>query len=289
MSITLKEIIVEASEKRKKVSDLIIEAEAQALEKTPQEVIEQMTGYWNIMKAGIEKGLETDVRSVSGLTGGDAKKYHQNHKGLLGEVAKNSVAYSMSMAEINASMGKIVATPTAGSCGILPGVLLAVSQAHSIEDEKVVRSLFTAAYVGKVIAEKGTVAGAEGGCQAECGSAAAMACAAVIELLGDDFEAILHGVAISLNSIMGLVCDPVAGLVEVPCIIRNGSCATTAIMAADLALAGVKSVIPADEVIVAMAEVGQLIPQELRETSMAGLANTPTARSIEEKLGGRNE
>lgn len=288
MGITLKDLVIQAKENNKKISDIIIEWEAQALEKTEQEIINQMAGYWKIMKEGIHNGLTTEVKSVSGLTGGDAKKYYEKNRGLLGEIAKNSVAYSMSMAEINASMGKIVATPTAGSCGILPGVLLAVSEAHSIEEDKVVRALFTAAYVGKVIAEKGTVAGAEGGCQAECGSASAMACAAIVELLGDDFEAILHGVAISLNSIMGLVCDPVAGLVEVPCIIRNGSCATTAIMAADLALAGVKSIIPADEVIVAMAEVGQMIPPELKETSMGGLANTPTARSIEEKLGGRN-
>lgn len=282
----LKDMINTATDKDCLVSDLVIQAEAKGLEKTPEEVLEQMSSYWEIMKAGIRKGLEEDIKSVSGLTGGDAKRYYNNHKGLLGDIAKNCVAYSMSMAEVNASMGKIIATPTAGSCGILPGVLLAVSEAYDIEDEKVVKALFTAAFIGHVIAKKGTVAGAEGGCQAECGSASAMAAAAVVELLGGDKDAMLDAVAISLKSIMGLVCDPVAGLVEVPCIIRNGSCATTAIMGADLALAGVKSVIPADEVIVAMAEVGELLPVELKETSMAGLANTPTARMIEEKLGG---
>ncbi|QNO16362.1 L-serine ammonia-lyase, iron-sulfur-dependent, subunit alpha [Alkalicella caledoniensis] len=283
---TLLEIVTQANTKKCKVSDIIIEVEAKRADKSVEEVIAQMEQYWQIMKDGIKKGLSPDVKSVSGLTGGDARKYYNNNKGLLGTTSMKAVAYAMAMAEVNASMGKIVATPTAGSCGILPGVLLAISEERDIEDENIVKALFTAASVGTIIAKKGTVAGAEGGCQAECGSAAAMAAAAVVELLGGSLEDMLHAVAISLKNIMGLVCDPVAGLVEVPCIKRNGGCATMAMMASDMALAGVRSVIPADEVIVAMAEVGEMMPVELKETSMAGLANTPTARNIEEKLGG---
>ncbi|SHJ60768.1 L-serine dehydratase [Anaerobranca californiensis DSM 14826] len=282
----LKDMLIKAKEMNCSISDLVIKIESEKTEKSTEEIFEKMKSYWQIMKDGINKGIEENIKSVSGLTGGDAKKYHLKNKGLLGEIAQKAVAYSMAMAEVNASMGKIVATPTAGSCGILPGVLLSISEAKKLEDEKVVKSLFTAAFIGQVIANKGTVAGAEGGCQAECGSAAAMAAAAVVELLEGELETILDAVAIALQSIMGLVCDPVAGLVEIPCIVRNGSCAVTAVFAADLALAGVKSVIPADEVISAMAEVGSLLPVELKETSMAGLANTPTARAIEEKLGG---
>ncbi len=284
---TLNEIVSQAVKNQCRVSDIVMEIEGITSERSQEDIINQMKLNWEVMKEGIYKGLENDIKSVSGLTGGDAKKYHNNSRGLLGPITQKAVAFSMAMAEVNASMGKIVATPTAGSCGILPGVLLAISESYEIPDEDIVRVLFTAASVGKIIAKKGTVAGAEGGCQAECGSAAAMAAAAVVELLDGDKEAMLDAVAIALKSIMGLVCDPVAGLVEVPCIKRNGSCATIAVMAADMALAGVRSVIPADEVIVAMAEVGNLLPVELKETSMAGLANTPTARSIEEKLGGK--
>lgn len=286
LSDTLLEIVSQAKEQHCLVSDIVIQNEATDSDKSPEEVIAQMQQYWLIMKDGIKNGLVNDIKSVSGLTGGDAKKYFNNNKGLLGTTTMKAVAYAMAMAEVNAAMGKVVATPTAGSCGILPGVLLAVSEELEIDDSQVVKALFTAASVGTIIAKKGSVAGAEGGCQAECGSAAAMAAAAVVELLGGSNEAILHAVAIALKNILGLVCDPVAGLVEVPCIKRNGGCATMAMMASDLALAGVRSVIPADEVILAMAEIGEMMPTELKETSMAGLANTPTARSIEEKLGG---
>jgi L-serine dehydratase len=186
---------------------------------------------------------------------------------------------ALAVAEENARMGRIVAAPTAGSCGILPGVIIAVGERFNLPYEAQIMSLFTAGGIGAVIADKATLAGADGGCQAECGSASAMAAAACVELMGGTADMCAQAAALAIKFVMGLICDPVGGLVEVPCVKRNASGATSALTAASLALAGIKSAIPCDEVIVTMGLVGKVIPQELRETSLGGLAVTATAKA----------
>jgi L-serine dehydratase len=240
-----------------------------------------------VMKESVQRGLIGAERSVSGLAGGDARRLHESSlagKTISGDRTMLAVARAMAAAEVNACMGRIVAAPTAGSCGVLPGVLLTVAERLGKSDEDLVRALFTAAGFGMVIAQKASISGAAGGCQAECGSAAAMAAAAGVELAGGSPEQSAHAAAVALKSMLGLVCDPVAGLVEVPCVKRNGTAAALALAAIDMALAGIQSAIPADEVIEAMGQVGRALPESLRETAGGGLAATPTAREIEAKI-----
>lgn len=203
---------------------------------------------------------------------------------LSGDFVSMACSIAMKVAVGNASMRRIVACPTAGSCGIVPGVLSAYSRTHQVSEEELLKSLLVAGAVGSVIAERATLAGAEGGCQAECGAAAAMACSALVYLKGGDPDAVFHGAALVLQSIMGMVCDPVAGLVEVPCVIRNGSMVGIAALCADMALAGIRSTIPPDEVVDAMDAVGRSLPAALRETSEGGLAATPTGQRIAMRL-----
>jgi L-serine dehydratase len=210
--------------------------------------------------------------------GGDACKLAGNS--FIGPVVANAVANAIAVSEVNASMGRIVACPTAGSCGIVPGAIFAIRDFLDCNEDILVRALFTAAGIGQVIAEQATVSGAVGGCQAECGTAAAMAAAAVTEMLGGTPEQSSQAMALALKNMLGLVCDPVAGLVEVPCVKRNGFAAVHALVAAHMALAGIKSVIPADEVIAAMYQIGLDIPRSLKETSEGGLAKTPTALAL---------
>ena len=198
----------------------------------------------------------------------------------------NAIQMAMAVSEINAAMGKIVATPTAGSCGILPGALGALIKIRGIPQKEAVLSLFTAGAIGMVVANKASIAGASGGCQAECGTASAMAAACIVELLGGAPEMAAHAVAIALKCILGLVCDPVAGLVEIPCIKRNASGVTLAFTAAELALAGIKSAIPVDETIEALKRVGDGLPAALRETAQGGLAITPTGQAFERQVFG---
>lgn len=247
---------------------------------------EEMQRNLAVMRASIERGLGEAHRSVSGLSGGDAQKldaYASN--ALMGPVLARAVAASMAVVEVNASMGRIVAAPTAGASGILPGALLTAGQKRGWGDDKLIDGLFTAAAVGAVIATGATIAGAEGGCQAETGAGAAMAAAAIAELSGARPAACLDAAAIALKNVMGLVCDPVAGLVECPCIKRNALGAANAFLAADLVLSGVGSIIPFDETVAAMRVVGKALPQDLRETARGGLAATPTARRITKELG----
>ena len=198
----------------------------------------------------------------------------------MGEVASLAVGMALSCSEINASMQCIVACPTAGSCGIVPAAVLACAQSRGLDRECMVNALFTASAIGIIIGSRATVSGAEGGCQAECGAAAAMGAAAVAEMLGGSPEAAFHAAAMALKNVLGLTCDPVAGLVEIPCIKRNASGAMNALLSADLALAGVKSYIPFDEVVDAMYAIGKAMPQSVRETAKGGLAVTPTGMRL---------
>ncbi len=255
--------------------------------KSRAQVMARMEGMLGVMRQAAAEATERPVHSVSGLTGGDAYRYNmyrQGGKSICGPVMSAAVAMALSGSEMNASMSRIVACPTAGSCGIVPAALLAVAQERHKTQEELLLSLFTAAGIGIVIGSRATVAGAEGGCQAECGAAAAMAAAGVTELLGGSADQAFHAAAMALKNEMGLVCDPVAGLVEIPCIKRNAAGAALAILSADLALAGVQSRIPFGEVVDAMREVGEAMSDSLKETAQGGLAATPTGRRLQQQV-----
>ncbi len=257
---------------------------------TREEVIEKMKANLIVMKESATRGLTEDIRSVGGIIGGDAKRVmdyvKSDKKTLCGDVVNIAAAMALSSSEVNASMGKICASATAGSCGIVPAAILTAKDIYDSTDEEVIDALFTAAGIGIIIATNATVSGAEGGCQAECGSAAAMAAGAMVEMAGGTPIQSLHAGAAALKNVLGLVCDPIAGLVEAPCAKRNSSGVMNAMISADLALAGVKSVIPFDEVVEAMFEVGKALPMELRETALGGVAITKTGKELERKIFG---
>lgn len=281
------ELIKAAEERDKNISDIVLEDQAQELGKSTDDIYHQMENNAKVMEESILDALHPHTKSASGLSGGDAYKLYmalEQGKSLGGSLMDKVLIKALAIAESNASMGRIVATPTAGSCGILPSVLLAVQEDKKIPRPRMIMSLFTAAGMGMVIAKRASISGAEGGCQAECGSAAAMAAAALVEMLGGSPRMAGHACAMALKSVLGLVCDPVAGLVEIPCIKRNATGAINAVVAAQLALAGIESLIPADEVIDAMKEVGDLLVPSLRETGEGGLAATPTARKLAKKI-----
>lgn len=239
---------------------------------TVQQVRCRMGRTLDVMRQSIRDGLSPELKSVSGRVGGQAAKMHapasENRFGLLGKAC----AYALAVAESNACMGKIVAAPTAGSCGILPGVLFAAQEAEGFNDDALIDALFTAAAIGRVIATQATISGAEGGCQAECGAAAGMASAALCELYGGTPKQAADACAFALMNMLGLVCDPVQGLVEIPCVYRNVGGASQALAAAQMALSGVPCPIPCDEVILTMKDVGDTMPQSLRETGDGGCA-----------------
>lgn len=245
-----------------------------------EELWAQMTSHLGMMRESVQAGLDPSLRSVSGLTGGHASLLanYQNHQPLCGSLLGKATAYALAVAEYNACMGKIVAAPTAGACGILPGALMAVSEERGVTDDQLVEALFTAAAIGQAIAFQASISGAEGGCQAECGSAAAMTAAALTQLMGGTPQMAADACAFALMNTLGLVCDPAGGLVEVPCVYRNVGSVGNAFTAADLALSGIKSPIPADEMILAMKEVGDALPASLRETGEGGCAACPSMR-----------
>ena len=279
---SIEEIILEAESRGTTISDLVLEEQCEALEMDKKAIYDKMANSFAIMRKAAEDGMSTDEKSASGLSGGDAFKMKRcmDSDGLAGKVVAGVITRALAIAESNARMGKIVAAPTAGSCGILPATLLTIQDVHNISQEKIIMSMFTASAIGMVISENATVAGSEGGCQAECGSAAAMGAAAIVEAMGGSPRMVGNACAIALKSILGLICDPVAGLVEVPCIKRNASGAMNALSSAEMALAGIESFIPVDEVILTMKAVGDALPFSLRETSLGGLAKTNTAKNF---------
>lgn len=270
------------------LSAMVLEQQAAQLEQTPEQVYAQMKKTFAVMASCIEPGCDENLRSTSGLTGGSAFKMRQavqTGANLTGGVLGGALYRALAVSELNAAMGRIVAAPTAGSCGILPAAILTM-QERGCTEHACVMALFTASAIGMVIANNASLSGAQGGCQAECGSAAAMAAAAVVELAGGTPDMIGAAVAIALKNILGLVCDPVAGLVEIPCIKRNASGVAGAFVAAELALAGIGSAIPADETIWAMKKVGDAMSTALKETAEGGLAATPTGKRLFEKVFG---
>jgi len=251
-----------------------------------------MQNNLQVMQDSINRGLDPELKSVGGLVGGNASKVQSyiQKDNLCGKTILKAIAYALAVSECNAAMGKIVAAPTAGASGILPGILVALAEEKGYSQEKLVKSLFVAAAIGKIIATNATLSGAEGGCQAECGSASSMAAAAAVFLAGGSPEMSLEAGAIALKGLLGLVCDPVAGLVEVPCSKRNATTTAVALTGADMALAGIKSFIPFDEVVEAMYRIGKVISADLRETAAGGCAITPTAlRYAEQMLTQQNE
>ncbi len=286
---SLAELAALAEEQGEPISALVLRQQAEQLEISEEEVYERMASTYRVMGECIEPGCDPGLRSTSGLTGGSAAKMRavsEGGKSLTGSVISGALYRALAVSELNASMGRIVAAPTAGSCGILPAAVLTMQAERGLSERECVMALFTASAVGMVIANNACLAGAQGGCQAECGSASAMAAAAIVELAGGSPKMITHAVAIALKNILGLVCDPVAGLVEIPCIKRNASGVTGAFVAAEMALAGIRSAIPADEVIWAMKKVGDSMPQSLRETAEGGLAATPTGQRLHKQVFG---
>ncbi|MFC7392514.1 L-serine ammonia-lyase, iron-sulfur-dependent, subunit alpha [Scopulibacillus cellulosilyticus] len=286
---TVAELVEIAEKKNISVSEVMILKEIDETGKSREDIFEQMGQNLQVMEDAVERGIKEGVKSHSGLTGGDAvllQKYIQSGKALSGDTLLDAVSKAVATNEVNAAMGTICATPTAGSAGVVPGVLFGLKPKLNPSREQMIRFLFASGAFGYVVANNASISGAAGGCQAEVGSATGMAAAAVVELAGGTPEQSAHAMAIALKNMIGLVCDPVAGLVEVPCVKRNAIGASTAIVAADMALAGVKSRIPCDEVIDAMYQVGQMMPTALKETAMGGLAMTPTAQEIEAKIFG---
>ena len=289
---SLKDLLNTASEEGCTLSSLVLAQQAEQLELPEEEIYERMRKSYQVMAECIEPGCSPDLRSTSGLTGGDAykmRKATKEGKNLTGSLMGSALYRALAVSELNASMGRIVAAPTAGSCGIVPAAVLTMQEERNLSERQCVMSLFTASAVGMVIANNASLAGAQGGCQAECGSAAAMAAAAIVELAGGTPQMIDSAVSTALKNILGLVCDPIAGLVEIPCIKRNASGVAGAFVAAELALAGIKSAIPADEVILTMKKVGDTMPSSLKETAEGGLAATPTGKRLREQVFGEKE
>lgn len=252
-----------------------------------QAIIEKMRRNLEIMKEAAEYGLVNETKSISGLIGGDAIKlnrYANSNNTLTGGFMVKAMARAISCSEVNAAMGKIVAAPTAGSCGILPAAIITAGEKLNKNDDELINALFTASGVGIIIAKNATLSGAEGGCQAECGAAAAMGAAAVVEMMGGTAAMALDAAAIVIKNILGLVCDPVAGLVEIPCAKRNIAGTVSALTTADIVMSGVTSRIPFDDTVTAMYKVGKQLPCELRETAMGGLATTPTGLRLANEI-----
>lgn len=285
---SIAELVEAAKSAGKKISEVVLSDQAEQLELGREELYRRMDERLSVMEDSVRAGMNPELRSTSGLTGGDAAKMfdYASHGGICGGFVNRAIARALAVSENNAAMGKIVAAPTAGSCGILPGTVVSLLSEGRCSREDAVMSMFTAGAFGMVIASKATIAGAEGGCQAECGSASAMAAAALVEIMGGAPEQCADACAMAIKNQLGLVCDPVAGLVEIPCIKRNVSGVAIAFSSAEMALAGVESKIPVDECIDAMREVGCSMPNALRETAKGGLAATPTGERLREQVFG---
>lgn len=283
------ELLNLCKQKNKSISQIVIEGEMELTEQSLDELMLKMGNSLEVMRHSINQGLKEDIKSVSGMIGGEAKRmreYYKKHKSVSGVNMMEAISASLAVTEVNGAMGQIVAAPTAGSCGIIPGALLTSAEKLEASEEDIIKALFTASGIGNIIIQNATIAGAEGGCQAETGSAAAMAAAGIVELAGGTPEQALHAAAMTIKNILGLVCDPIAGLVEVPCSKRNAIGTANALICVDMAMAGIKSIIPFDEIVTTMYKVGRSIPYELRETALGGLAATPTGKRIQKEIFG---
>ena len=283
---SMKEIFDRMAEEGKPFWEIVLETDMEERQVSRSQSMAKMLTMWQAMVDAADN-YTGRRRSVSGLVGGDGMKMRQyciRGEAMSGGYVSEVIAEALSMAESNACMRRIVAAPTAGACGVLPAVLLPLCKYEELSQHQLLEALYVASGIGAVIAYRACIAGASGGCQAEIGTASAMAAGALVALQGGSGEQIGHAVAMALKNLMGLVCDPVAGLVEVPCVKRNVIGAVNAVSVADMALAGVESRIPVDEVIDAMGEVGRRMPVEFRETALGGLAATPTGRAVTKRM-----
>lgn len=281
MHKSIESLIQDAAESGRTLPEVVLAREAEESGRRPEEIRERIRHTLGVMRSAVAEGLKGEVRSSSGLTGGRAARLWKEGPRLLGPRVTATLARAVATLEVNAAMGLIVAAPTAGAAGVLPAVLVSIGEFLEVEDEeRLVDAMLVAGGVGGVIAHRASLAGAEGGCQAETGTAAAMGAAAVCWLGGGSDEQVATAVALSLQGMLGLICDPIGGLVEIPCIYRNASAAMQAIAAAEMALAGLDFPVPADEVIDVMGEVGRKMPVAYRETAQGGLAATPSARRL---------
>ena len=285
MAIESLRALMEAGENQD-LCDIIIHSDCVDRGVTKEASFEKMRALYAAIRRA-RAGYDPALRSASGMVGGDGAKmraYVQSGKTICGDYIGQVIAQALEMGESNACMKCIVAAPTAGSCGVLPAVLLPYQAREGLDDDAMVRAMYVAGAIGQVIAAKASIAGAAGGCQAEIGTASAMGAAALCYLGGGDAQAVCHAAAIAIKSMLGLVCDPIAGLVEVPCVKRNAAGAMIAMSSADMALAGIRSAVPPDEVILAMREVGDKMDVSLKETGVGGVAGTPFGQKIAEKM-----
>ena len=275
---TGKELLSECTNNALLISEVMKKREISNTGIKNEEIDSRMREVLKIMKNSVYKPIENPSKSIGGLIGGEAAavfKHANKRNSVCGLVLSKAIAYSMAVLEVNASMGLIVAAPTAGSSGVIPGVLLAVAEEKNLDDEKIIAGLYNSSAVGYLLMRNSSVSGAEAGCQAEVGAASAMAASAIVEIMGGTPQMSLNAASFALSNLLGLVCDPIAGLVESPCQSRNAIGVSNALTSAELALSGISHVIPFDEMVEAMYRVGKSLPFELRETAMGGNAGTP--------------
>jgi len=283
---SMEEIFGKIEARQREFWQVVLDTDVEERQVTPEQSYEKMRGTWRAMLE-TDDTYRADRRSVSGLVGGDGQRmreYAESGKGLSGDYISEVIAVALRTGESNACMRRIVAAPTAGACGVLPAVLIPLWHQRKVSEERIIEALYVSAGIGAVIGYRACIAGASGGCQAEIGTASAMAAGALTAVQGGTPAQIGHAVAMALKNLMGLICDPVAGLVEVPCIKRNVVGAVNAVSCADMAMAGVESRIPVDQVIDCMGDVGRRLPVEFRETALGGLAATPFGQEIKEKM-----
>ncbi len=264
--------------------EVVVEYETTQKNREPAQIFSGLAQAWEVMKDAVRTGLEEETVSRSGMINNGAKKVYRHPTSVLSPQFQKLIARALAAKEVNSCMGRVVAAPTAGASGIMPGILVTLQDIHNISDPKIVEAMLIAAGVGLIMEQKASIAGAVGGCQAETGTAAAMGAAAIVFCLDGDVDQILNAVAITVQCMLGLVCDPVAGLVEVPCVVRNASAAAIANSSAQIAIASVSSVIPVDEVIEAMGEIGASMETRYKETALGGLAATRTGQAIARKV-----
>lgn len=264
--------------------EVVLEYEREQKGRTNEEIYTGLARAWEVMKDAVKTGLEEDMTSRSGMINNGAKKVYHYPKAVLSREFQQLIGRALAAKEVNSCMGRVVAAPTAGASGIMPGVLYTLQEIHAVEDEKILDALLIAAGTALIMEQKASIAGAVGGCQAETGTAAAMGAGAIVYCLGGTVDQMFNAIAITVQCMLGLVCDPVAGLVEVPCVVRNASAAAIANSSAQIGLADVSSVIPVDEVIEAMGEIGASMETRYKETALGGLAMTPTGQKISKRV-----
>ncbi len=262
----------------------VIDYENEQNGRNEKQILDGLNIAWDVMKDAVRTGLEEEMVSRSGMINNGAKKVYRYPTAVLSKEFQNLISRALAAKEVNSCMGRVVAAPTAGASGIMPGVLVTLQEIHSVEDKKIIEAMLLAAGIALIMEQRASISGAVGGCQAETGTAAAMGAGAIVFCLGGDTDQIFNAVAITVQCMLGLVCDPVAGLVEIPCVVRNASAAAIANSSAQIALANVSSVIPVDEVIEAMGEIGASMETRYKETALGGLAATKTGKAIAKKI-----